>query len=69
MIAATGVNIADSDEVITPTRAIISLLKKLDFNKEIFVIGMNNFRQELSEAGFTIADSGVIILIDELFPH
>ena len=49
----------EPDEIITPALAMISYLKKINFTKEIYVIGMSAIRKELQQAGFKLAETGV----------
>lgn len=49
-------------ELIMPQLAIISHLKKINFTKKIYLLGMTGLRVELEKAGFEIANSGPEII-------
>lgn len=50
----------DKDEIVTPTLAIISYLKKQDLkDKEVFVLGMTPLKRSLEKAGFKLAQNEV----------
>jgi ribonucleotide monophosphatase NagD (HAD superfamily) len=51
----------EQDDLITPALAMIAYLKKLNFTKEIYVIGMTALRKELERAGFHLADNPVLL--------
>lgn len=49
-------------EVITPTYAIIDYLKSINFNKSIYIIGTNAFKEILRRSGFSLVPDPVSIL-------
>lgn len=51
-----------SDDFIYPTLSIINYLKKINFNKKIYVIGTASVKTDFVNNGFRIADDGVSIL-------
>lgn len=50
-----------SDDVLYPTLSIINYLKKINFNKKIFVIGTASVKTDFVNHGFRIADDGVCL--------
>ncbi|RZC42464.1 phosphoglycolate phosphatase 2-like [Asbolus verrucosus] len=48
----------EKDDLITPALAMVSYLKKLQFTKEIYLIGMTALRKELERGGFKVAEYG-----------
>lgn len=49
----------EKDHLVTPALATVSYLKKQNFNKEIFVIGMSCLKQDFKNAGLKIAQDAV----------
>ncbi|XP_017778581.1 PREDICTED: phosphoglycolate phosphatase 2-like [Nicrophorus vespilloides] len=44
------------DDIVSPTKVVIDYLKKLNFNKKIYVLGTKIFKEALIEAGFDILE-------------
>ncbi|XP_044255664.1 phosphoglycolate phosphatase 2-like [Tribolium madens] len=57
--------VSQKSDLVQPTLAIIDYLKKSNFNKEIYLIGMTALRSELEKAGFKIAQSPPDDKLDE----
>lgn len=53
----------NSDDIVYPTLAIIDLLKSMDFNKKVYVIGTRAMKQELQEGGLILNEDGVSIIL------
>ncbi|XP_060527066.1 uncharacterized protein LOC132702459 [Cylas formicarius] len=47
---------AKEDEIISPVTSIIAYLKKINFNRDLYVIGGSNLRDSLKRAGFNLVD-------------
>ncbi|XP_060528299.1 uncharacterized protein LOC132703189 [Cylas formicarius] len=43
-------------DVVNPSRAILEYLKKINFNKSLYVIGTNAFKNSLRNAGFNLIE-------------
>ncbi|CAG9768509.1 unnamed protein product [Ceutorhynchus assimilis] len=54
------------EEVIRPIRALIWYLKKLKFDKEVYVVGTQALKDELKEAGFKVVYNEVSPMVETL---
>lgn len=50
------------NDVVLPSLAIIHYFEKMEFDKEIFVLGTPNLKQSFGNAGFIVANPGVSLL-------
>ncbi|KAJ8919373.1 hypothetical protein NQ315_016466 [Exocentrus adspersus] len=62
---------AEDENIITPIKAILAYLKKIQFNKKLYVIGLNWIKTLLREEGFSILEGPLVVeeSIPSLFSH
>lgn len=48
------------NDIITPTDVMIDYLKKINFKKEIYVIGSSNMKNQISRSGLKLTEDEVV---------
>lgn len=59
LLNKVGVDLKVGTEVLTPLFAIIDYLRKVNFDKMLYVIGTSEFKEGLKTAGFTLTPEPV----------